>query len=379
MSQGMPLCPVTHPHFLGSTLCEVPILWKDFLLSSSGFWLLHKFTPPSEQLLQILPLNGSLSNLSQHFLLASPPALQPFPQSLFPLQIATSSNTRVHLHKLSISSILHISTLPLRHLQVFSLSVSYCQESFIVLLRAPLTFFVVFHVLAHSPLLDWEFGKYWDVAHSSLTRIRWDLSSVSYWESLKNGQLFLCLARDLISSSDLTLYSSLTHFPAPFSPPLYPAPFASPPRRGYLPQLLLSVGPFFVLSPDSELPKSCSCSGLWTFSKGFYFFLGSRRGNRSQGKHWGLPSGSSQYSRGVRQVHRAERDAQIICCGSSTVREGVLYLEILHRKGGIWAKWCSTGIETMMSSLPGRGNSLCSGSKTRKHLHISTMASLLFS
>lgn len=254
----MPLCPVTYPYFLGGTLCEVPILWKDFLPSSSGFWLLHKFTLFSEQLLQILPLNGSLFRSFS----ALSPGFPSSPPTIPPPALGPASNCYLLEHAcppilICFSPILlYIGTLPLRHLQVFSVSVSYCQESFIVLLRAPLTIFVVFHVLAHSPLLDW------DVTHASLTRIRWDLSSISYWESLKNGQLFMCLARNLLSSSDLTLCSGSTHFPAPFSPPLYPAPFASPLRRGCLSHLLLSMGPFFVLSPDSGLPKSSSCCGL---------------------------------------------------------------------------------------------------------------------
>lgn len=36
---------------------------------------------------------------------------------------------------------------------------------------------------------------------------------------------------------------------------------------------------------------------------------------------------SSQYIRGVGQVHRAEHEVQIICGGNLAVKEGALYLE----------------------------------------------------
>lgn len=73
MPRGILLCPTAHPRFHGCTLCEVLILQKDSLLSSKGFWLLHKVTPPFEQLLHILPFYGSLSHLPQHFLLLTSP------------------------------------------------------------------------------------------------------------------------------------------------------------------------------------------------------------------------------------------------------------------------------------------------------------------
>lgn len=44
---------------------------------------------------------------------------------------------------------------------------------------------------------------------------------------------------------------------------------------------------------------------------------------------------SSQYIRGVGQVHGAEHEVQIICFGNLAVKEGALYLERLHGKGGI--------------------------------------------
>lgn len=141
------------------------------------------------------------------------------------------------------------------------------------------------------------------MSYTSLKTTKWELPSVSYWESLDHWQFFLCLARNFQISQILLPIQVQHTFPYLVSvslSPLYPAPFASSPRR-CVPQLLLSVELFFVFPPDSKLPQvlfmvTClipSClgsqpsTGLSAFFKGFSFFLGSRRGNRDHSVNTG--------------------------------------------------------------------------------------------
>lgn len=283
---------------------------------------------------------------------------------------------------------------------------SYCPEPSIVLLRAPLIFFlVVFHVLVHSPSLAWEFGKYQDVTCSFLNPTSWDpslcklLGIIGSWAALpafgqKSLSSLLSLpiqVQHILStpSSPLTSFILSTQLLLPL---LLGEGKATPPRRGCLPHPL-SSGTFlcavswFLATPRpipgdlphpilvgfSALLSLCrfgASTGLSTFSKGFCFSLSLRRINRSRGKYWGWPSGSSQYSREVGQVHGTEREVQIIYCGNLAVREGTLYLERLHRRSGTCSGCCSTRVGTRMSGSPGRGCSLCSGLKTRKTLHL---------
>lgn len=78
------------PIFLRVPFVKYPSSKKS--ASLKGFWLLSEVTPPSEQLLHILPSNGLFTGLSQHFhLLASLPHHTPAFGAL--LQIDISLNT----------------------------------------------------------------------------------------------------------------------------------------------------------------------------------------------------------------------------------------------------------------------------------------------
>lgn len=74
-------------------------------------------------------------------------------------------------------------------------------------------------------------------------------------------------------------------------------------------------------------------------------------------------------------MHGAGREGQIICCGNLAVREGAVYLERLHGKGGYLGSVVVHRSWAVVRSLPGGSNRFCTGSKTRKP-HLSPMASL---
>lgn len=99
-------------------------------------------------------------------------------------------------------------------------------------------------------------------------------------------------------------------------------------------------------------------TGLSTFSKGFCLSLGLRRGKDYRVNTGACLQGAHSAGEGLGRYMGAEHKVQIIWCGNLAVKEGVFYLEILHRKGDICPRGCSTGVGTMVSSLPGRGNSL---------------------
>lgn len=183
-------------------------------------------------------------------------------------------------------------------------------EPSVVCLRAPLTFFCSFSCTCPLTFTGPGIRKVlggvllFSESHEVGSALCKLLEIVGEWAGLPSS-----FGQKSLSSSDLSPHSGSTQVPCPFLSShlfssLYLSPFPSPPRRGWLPHLLLSVGLFFVPSPDSEPPQvlflvpclaaswlasqppsafislgPLSFTGFSTLSKGFFL---SRVGKRKQ-------------------------------------------------------------------------------------------------
>lgn len=248
-----------HPHFPESPLCEISTLQKVFFPSLKGFWLVSEVIPPSEQLLHILPLDGFFSGLPQHFyLLASP---------LHHTPAFGASASNCYLLELVCPSLIFIYSSPRRH-------PPFKAPSGLFILCVLLSRVFPFTSYGTTCLLSCSFSCTCSLTLTGLASLessgmcliclwipQWDLPSVSYWELLENGQLFLLhLARNLCFS-DLTPHSGSIYL----SHPLLSSLSTQPPlplllEEAVLPLLLLFEGLFFVCL---LLIPSCLRSYSW--------------------------------------------------------------------------------------------------------------------